>query len=1479
MSASFPSIPGFIGPLSLKAFLEDFFLLRLTFGSSKKCAAPTRLAGSSSQRVLQEVLLPINETFLVVVYVARHAPVAPVPAVRVPQHQNDKRSWVCDRVSSTRDLKLTRGIPTHFTCDTSQSCSPLGAAVQAGNRFPSSVQSRAGIQRNDAAPTTDPWLLYTQVVNRPLTRALLQHPWWMSLASLLGPAATAFMELYCPVVLQLEAMAGGVQVLGPALHPSAPIDARTTAMRRRWCAMKRARDDETTALLTGECRSHQQKARRVERRGGVTAAGLPPRAYQQQKSVCGVCPRNTKGKSGGQRKKKEAAPSPKAASTWAATLPRTDLPRTRLYNVSAKEEDSADVIAGSEGIDGRCVRPLPASLLEALWLAHHPRSLQCTVRAALPRWQTSRLQRTSPCSAGVDSLPPTDGGGVPTTTAPLCLPLCHVRHVFRWMELKLFTDHDARANTDATGTSNGFFDVSAHLQRVLSTVLDQCSRLDLRGAALKHLRYLEDRFQRQQQAQEPSDIRRLAAPVDVVVGYLRTLLSTLRWPLTAHSDCTVSPSSFWGAEEASSTRVMDALCAAMRAWLSAGRHAAFPVSRFLDGLPVAQLPWLSGFFTTCTSRSPSSVRNARCKRSQIQQRVWLQFVLFLTQDIIPFLVRASFAVTWTSKNTNQLFFYPASVWRRVMRAELRRAVSLKVGHAASSGAEGEREPQGSEPSCLRVASSHGGTMPGGRADLRATRRLCPFSAADAVACRDGAAASLTAGNGKPFLLYAGVRFRPDGRKLRPIAVLRSASPRSIKKIADGTPSPYSHPAATLQLLMKVVTWTGVALSLSASQMLAWVQRYPNTHKGRHVLALQHQQQGFHLAPPPPLLRRRPPPPPLNPPPHKKAMREAFQCLVSGAEEQRVRSGLPKLSNLTHQEEYAELRSFCEETRHRVVESKQGSEESEDNQHTVTTTATITTATGEGMEAASARVFLVRSDASRCYDNLPQVRVLQEAHALVHHDAYRTLSFTTIFSIADGPCCSVASLRSTQVTRTIPCEDVARGKLARIPRGHIYWETESKDTKTAVLSGTAVRALLQEHLQRHLVVLEGGIFEQCVGILQGSPVAMLLCDQLFSNTIDASLSHILSEHTERSMLLRRVDDVLVATTSPVAAQRCLQAMRCGWPSVGYESNTKKLTMSSASTDASGFVPWCGLLLHDTTLETSVEWRRMRPLLPSVWVADTRVVYRGDREPLLFTQRLLAILQLRIPPTVLCSRMNSKRRQLQTFCEAALVWCRLIVWKVQETLFTAHHRCVTVLLLRPLAVCVDRLCRLLRRHQAFLMARQSNCAVGRGEVRACVLTALHRTLQAKLRVLVLHTARCTAKSRLQQQRHQRLSGFVEKTERRAATTTKRGLKPDVSSRCSITPRFEDEVSLRGQSKLRAFWWCAAFQIASQWRSALAALERVDQQKAVEKAWDDTRSSTIATANLLRDAGPSSLFRQALQATQQLFHPDANESTVVH
>lgn len=1202
----------------------------------------------------------------------------------------------------------------------------------------------------------------------------------------------AFVETYCPVVVQLEAMAGGVQVLGPPLRSNAVMP-----LPLQWGGTHGVTGHRHRPLGVQGRRRHREVA--SETRGG------PPLKKLAADVVVPRCSGTSK--------------------LWLQALPSVDVPRSRLF-----QRPVCRASAQISTSNGR----LEEGLLDALWLRHHRHSLNRVVNGLMRRYGTGRKRRRETGESTEEKLPSPRGGATnelnmrgdrapltsasPTSVEWSCtspneeggpavgglLSDAAVISVFPW-----FTFQSTPALPEEVGLQ---FNVLGHLKEVLETTLLQCSRVDLRGLAIRHTGYIEERWRRQQQGMEARDVQRLAAPTDVVVSYLRSVFSTLRWVFPAGRSPLASASSFWGVDAESADRVLNAFCATLQTWLSAGRRAIFPVAHFLHGVPVGKIPWLAGFYTPQRRSNRGTSAKPRRQRSITGQRLFMQYVLFITQHIIPFLIHKSYAVTWSSKNTHRLLFFPHQVWRRVVRREVR----LLQGVRATPNA----------------ASTAGG--------------LCHVGSVAAI--RQRAVHSTLGTTISPSLLYAGVRFRPDGKKLRPIAVLRSASVRSLEGLACGAPGPDNDDLRLLCLLHRF----GWLVDAPAAEEVFYRLRNAG-YRGRGQVPAQ-------VSPtvPPETTSQR------GRFSHTAALRQALQCLMCGVEERRSTEGLTRLSNHCHLDEYSELLSFCLDARNQLSDESSAGCEMTDHHRLP----------GEQcFGGLQQRLTLVRSDASRCYDSLPQSVVMETVEKLVPYNTYHVLCFTAVFTTkyrggidrhnttttatttsaaGVGGCPSSTPpfrggcLRSRRYTRMVPSQDVRSGALPRIPRGWVLWEEATTASSLEEVSGSEVRAVLHEHLTNHLVVLDRKLHVQRCGILQGSPVAMLLCDELFT-AVDRTLSGVLCEHEERSLLLRRVDDVLVASMSPIAGQRCLGAMRRGWPEVGYTSHPLKMQLCSGEKRP---IPWCGLLIDGSTMEVSVEWQRMVPLLPSLRVSDASAFYCGDAEPVLLTYRFFSVIQLRVPPTAVCGRMNSHRRVLQTFYEVCLIWARLVLDKVQEALPRVRWRTVE-LLARPITACVHQLWRLQRRHHRFLRRHHSFCPVSMMEIQRCVLTALHRTLQTKLR------------------------GFLHRVRRIATRSSRDSWRQGPRRRCSASRSLSVD--------LLSFWWVVAAHVRRATSDSLVAntSETTEGRAPRSHALTSTTAATVRIPTsfsapngedkvglgtaLLREVGPNSLHHHAAVATR--------------
>ncbi|KEG11154.1 putative telomerase reverse transcriptase [Trypanosoma grayi] len=1060
MSWTFPIVPGYDGPWSLKDFVQRYFFVQLCFEASPETSCPP------SPRTEQHLVVCSTGGFAVVVYVSLSAP--PPPMI-------------------------------------------------------------VGLAATAMGQDSQPRVVDASLRGRPVTSSMLRHEFWNSFFTQIGSAAVSFITMWCPMVVQFEALGGGLQVLGPPLKNAVPR------------AVKRYRRVEWV------------RPRKVTR--------LEPKTQHD------------------------------SASNERSSLYCLNVSRLPLIG-EAPQRMFAEV--------DRAVDPM----LARLWHEHH------SVSDATTTW----------CSM-------TTGNGSMTCAEKCCALTVAQEVVHRVFPYTLSTnDIESTASLET---------VRQHLTHILHCLLGSVCRMNIRGAAIRHTGFLEERsltaHSRQRQRGDEDamhaaavvPVSELTAPETLIASYLQSLLETMWW----RSPVTAERVSFWGNE-----LILKKLCDIALDWLRCGRHEVFSLSHFLHGIPVAQIPWLCGFYT----KFPAQKR-----RSMIQQRVFLQLIFFLFQHVVPFLVRRSFHVTWSSKTPNVFSFIPKPVWIRLVCRELRQVFLRREARTNNDGAHHAALP----PMALE----------------RVTSREVVWSKA-ATAAR--ATVPLTGNSGNSPLLYSSIRFLLDRRKLRPIARVRFVSMRSLSKMANGVRAPAS--ARTLK----------------------------------------------------------------TPPPTATVLRGALRCLLAGVEEHRARSGLARPINVSHQDEYTEIRSFVEEAR-RFRESP-------------LLLPTCSMPSTVPLECVA--VTMVRGDAARCYDCLPQDAVMDVVHRLVPHELYYTLWLTTIAPSpsggrSGGSRCGAerqspsetgvgesnddVPLHQSTRQQTFSDKCVQAGVISGIARGCIVYEESSLGPGSTV-RGDEVRSNLTQHLQAHFVVIDGKLYMQRVGITQGSAVAMLLCDTLLE-TVDLSLSNILAEHEEPALLLRRVDDVLVVTLSRVAAARCDEALRCGWPQLGFSCQREKLRCSSTTP-----VAWCGLLWDPTTLQFSVEWARLAPLLPNLAVRP-----RTGNELLLCSMRLMSILCLRTPLTVLCRRINTKARVVQTLYEVGILWSRFVLQKIVENapFMRPHVRTF----LKPLALAVVSLRRLVRRQRNRLEQLGSFCDVTHDEVQLCVLAALRNTLKERLPWMIARTHR--------------------------------------------------------------------------------------------------------------------------------------------
>jgi hypothetical protein len=454
-------------------------------------------------------------------------------------------------------------------------------------------------------------------------------------------------------------------------------------------------------------------------------------------------------------------------------------------------------------------------------------------------------------------------------------------------------------------------------------------------------------------------------------------------------------------------------------------------------------------------------------------------------------------------------------------------------------------------------------------------------------------------------------------------------------------------------------------------------------------------------------------------PQRGVLRQALECIVAGS----LRGDdSARISCRTPEQEYDELLFFARNI-HREVAAP----------------------TAERPDPA---IYFVRADAARCFDLLEQAEVARVVRNAVAESRYYFQPFDAIV-----PDAAAGGKRGQRVvrawSRTLTGTEFDAGRVLGIPRG---WIVRPAAGTPPHVEGAAMRAVLAQHCRAHVVSLRGRLYVQGRGIVQGSPVASALCDAALA-AVDASLVEVLDNFPHAtSLLLRRMDDVLILTTCRHAATMVLERIRAGWPHVGFRCNDAKLqhnvpgpsalpTPTFVATAATGdgasdsmsvsacphvlqsgasashrpttAIPWCALLLHidsgcssrgelSEPVQVGVDWSRV-----NLSTLARSVAHRPRAEWSVYVSavRVVRSLRMRCTAPVFCGRLNPPERVLATLCEFAVA----TAWAVVEALVL--HAAVAPLRPHP---------RLMFRAAAVTAAALSNHILGHV---AAVLRARH------------------------------------------------------------------------------------------------------------------------------------------------------------
>ncbi len=134
-------------------------------------------------------------------------------------------------------------------------------------------------------------------------------------------------------------------------------------------------------------------------------------------------------------------------------------------------------------------------------------------------------------------------------------------------------------------------------------------------------------------------------------------------------------------------------------------------------------------------------------------------------------------------------------------------------------------------------------------------------------------------------------------------------------------------------------------------------------------------------------------------------------------------------------------------------------------------------------------------------------------------------------------------------------------------------------------------ILKLLIRNHVVKINGNYYVQTRGIPQGSSLSTVLCDIYLGAMERKYWPELLNDQSE-SLLLRHVDDYLLATTDRAKAQEFANTIMSGIQEFDVSAKPSKTVTNFAPKDDESEMKfqelerpmlWCGMAFYPTTLE--------------------------------------------------------------------------------------------------------------------------------------------------------------------------------------------------------------------------------------------------------------------------------------------------------
>ena len=237
------------------------------------------------------------------------------------------------------------------------------------------------------------------------------------------------------------------------------------------------------------------------------------------------------------------------------------------------------------------------------------------------------------------------------------------------------------------------------------------------------------------------------------------------------------------------------------------------------------------------------------------------------------------------------------------------------------------------------------------------------------------------------------------------------------------------------------------------------------------------------------------------------------------------------------------------------------------------------------------LYFAKIDINKAYDTISQDKLLQIMDTLINSEEYMSFKYAAVY-VNDGKAKKLLNRDVVSIDHFPQFPARAKEISSQMKNALIVDQVQYSYQK-----GEEISSAVKDHLKRHFVEIGNKLYQQTVGIPQGSILSVMMCSLFYSDMEKQNLMPYISDGN--SIMLRFLDDFLFITTKKEKAARFLRLMFKGHEEYGCFVNQDKSLCNFEATIGQNKVPsipslelfpWCGVLINPVSLDISSDISR-------------------------------------------------------------------------------------------------------------------------------------------------------------------------------------------------------------------------------------------------------------------------------------------------